>query len=866
MRSPLRFPALFLALALGAYAQSAPDAPTPAPEEPAPAAPAAPTPAPEEPAPAPATDLPGLATPDLTAPAVEEAGLGGNTQDLLNKLSSDVNIRSLGGAEVVDFEKGIFRYKDTVQIKYKGVEILGNGAEFNRATGDITVQGDVSIFREGILYKGSSAVYNINTDTISSDNLRSSLLAAGREIYFQTQELASTLGEGGTPGKIETNGSYLTTHDLSHPNWHIESKHLDIYPEDRMVFKNVTLYAGGTPVFWLPYLSQPMDDELGYFFSPGYDTVWGAYLLNRYGTLMGDEGQTLATYRLDLRSERGVAGGIDLRSMRQRNNDNFGLIRTYFASDLDPAISRNSSDRTGDEVPDQNRYRASLQHRFYIHGYDDSVAVAEEGGRKVGARSSTPVDESFFLNADLNLLSDEYLLEDFYPEEVRTNPQPDNYLSLVKTHPLGSLSLMGRMRVNDFYQTDTRLPELALDFVRTPIGGSNFFYEGTSSFGVYDEQVAEPFKRRAEQNMEQLNQDLRNSLTEERYAELNPAFDPAITRTMLDDLEASIAERGFNRFDTYHQVSYPTHLGPVSVVPRVGARYTNYSDVSGVVTDSADRALVHAGVDASVKFSREYDGVVNRALGLDGLRHIVQPYLRYSLVEGDELDERFLGIDRLTPTTRPRPIDLSRYPAIDTINNWNLVRLGTYNRWQTRRDGGTFNWLEMNTYIDTFIDDPEFDRDFSNLYHDIAWLPLPWLRLDMQTQFDVFGEETGFNEVNTRVTWMPNRDFDFSIGHRFLDSHPYMSTSNQIDFRTFYRLADEWGFSAYQRWELDDNTLETQQYSIHKDLVSWTAALGAVMRDNRGKDEFGIVLTLTLKEFPQAALPLNLDPQGAAAD
>ena len=48
--------------------------------------------------------------------------------------------------------------------------------------------------------------------------------------------------------------------------------------------------------------------------------------------------------------------------------------------------------------------------------------------------------------------------------------------------------------------------------------------------------------------------------------------------------------------------------------------------------------------------------------------------------------------------------------------------------------------------------------------------------------------------------------------------------------------------------------------------MSWTAALGAVMRDNRGKDEFGIVLTLTLKEFPQAALPLNLDPQGAAAD
>jgi LPS-assembly protein len=808
-----------------------------------------------------AQNLPEVASPETAAAAA--GGLEG-ARDLVAKLGGDVNIRSLGGAEVVDFEKGIFRYRDSVNIKYRGVEILANGADFNRSTGDISVAGDVAIYRQGMLYKGSSAVYNINNDTITSDNLRSSLLAAEREIYFQTRELASNLGDAEMPELIESRASYMTTHDSSHPNWHIEAEKMDVYPEDKIVFRNLKVYAGGTPVFWLPYLSQPMDDELGYSFSPGYDSAWGAYLLNRYGSLLGEDGHTLATYRLDLRSDRGVAGGIDLRSMRHRDNEYFGLLRGYYANDLDPTISRNSRERL--DAPEENRYRLSLQHRFYLRGYDDSVTVQQETGRRVKNRSSVPIDESFFVDADFDLLSDEFFLEDFFPEEFRINPQPDNFLNFVKTHPLGSLSLMGRLRINDFYQSDTRLPELALDTVRTPVFGSGFFYEGTSSFGILEEQVPEQFASRQNARVQSLGEDLARYESDPGFTVLNPEFDPVETRTLLDQLQLGLAERAFNRFDTYHQVSHPLALGPVSVVPRVGVRYTNYSDVSGASAGSTDRGLIHAGVDASIKFSRESDTPVTRALGLDGLRHVVQPYLRYSLVEGDEMDPRFPSIDRLTPTTRPRPIDLASFPAIDTIGNWDLVRLGTFNTWQTRVDGSTRNWLEMNTYIDTYFEDPEFDRDFSNLYHDLTWLPLPWLRVDLRTQFDVFGEEAGFNEFNSAVTWMPTSNFDLSLGHRYLDDHPFLTNSNQVNLRGFYRLADEWGFSFYQRWELDDSTLETQQYSIHKDLVSWTAALGAVMRDNRGEDEFGVVLTMTLKEFPQVALPINLDPQGAAAD
>ena len=65
-----------------------------------------------------------------------------------------------------------------------------------------------------------------------------------------------------------------------------------------------------------------------------------------------------------------------------------------------------------------------------------------------------------------------------------------------------------------------------------------------------------------------------------------------------------------------------------------------------------------------------------------------------------------------------------------------------------------------------------------------------------------------------------------------------------------------------ERYELDDNTLEVQQYSIHRDMTSWTASLGALIRDNRGAEEYGIIFALTLKEFPRVSIPLQLDPSG----
>ena len=100
----------------------------------------------------------------------------------------------------------------------------------------------------------------------------------------------------------------------------------------------------------------------------------------------------------------------------------------------------------------------------------------------------------------------------------------------------------------------------------------------------------------------------------------------------------------------------------------------------------ADRTYLHGGVEVSTKFSKDFGGHRDSRWGLDGLKHIFQPYATWSVVSTDNIS---IGIRRWTgsrPTTRPRPLDPVRFNAIDELQSWNVVRLGTRNRLLTKRN------------------------------------------------------------------------------------------------------------------------------------------------------------------------------------
>jgi LPS-assembly protein len=744
-------------------------------------------------------------------------------------------LESLGGLQIDSSRMDILpggtgiSLEGDFRLKSDTMEAYAKKAEFLSETNTLKFTGDVSIYKDGLLYRGERATYNTESGELDATEMRSS----SEPLFFNARHLQT---ESKEVSLIEAEGAVFTTEDAEDPGFRLDSEKVTIYPEERIVFRNVKVYAGDTPVFYLPYLSQPLQEEMGYTFTPGYRSNLGAFLLNQYGSTIGDH--SVIKYKLDAYSSRGLGAGFDIESRRAKaaKTPAFGKFKFYWVHDRSPDENNTftTSDRTG---IDSNRYRLSLQHRVYLPG---------------------PEESSTYVDLDINKLSDKYFLEDFYPWEFRDDPQPDNLVSLIKHHDRGELSLSARFRANDFYQSDTRSPELALDMVRQPIFDTGIFYASTSSYSRLKEQLGDQDEARLRDSVKKLDETLADPI-------LSAAIDPAESINTLADLRARLVESEFNRFHTYHELLYPkTFGGVISVTPRAGVGYTNYSSISGTAPpENSGRVIASLGLDTSAKFSKVYDDVNMPSLGVDGLRHVVQPYLNYSFVTADN-DDKFKGIDRLALSTRPRPLDVNNYTAIDSLRDWNIVRLGVYNRLQTKRDGNTLNWLSTNTYFDTFLDDPEFDRNFSNLYQDIEWNPLPWVRAELGAQLPIFGDNSDFTEVNTRVTFMPVDYLDFTVGHRLLQDHPFFEDSNLLDFRVYARVNENWGFSAYERYELDDSTLETQQYSIHRDLTSWVAAFGATIRDNRGQKDFGLLLSLTLKEFPSVRIPVDFDPNGGS--
>ncbi|MFT6863611.1 MAG: LPS-assembly protein [Akkermansiaceae bacterium] len=712
----------------------------------------------------------------------------------------------------------IVKYRGNIRLEANnGLEVYADRASANLTKKTVLLTGHVSIYQDGLVYRGNSTTVNLETKQFETTNLRmgfSPLLVEAESIRKITSD--------GRDAYIADNAG-ITTHDVENPDFWLRAKRATIFPGDKIIFTDFTLQTGKRNLLWLPYLAQPLDTNLGYLVIPGAQTNLGVFMKNRYGIMLGgkrdrETGENkdawlLSQWHTDLYSNKGLGLGIDLFDTRLDSRDQYGWLKLYSIHDLNPEDQRAGIDR-GNLNP--NRFRLEFNHR---------IPIAE-----------TPNAEYTF-DANLNWLSDEYYLEDFDPTMYRLNRAPDNYVGFAR-RSANSLTMLGaRLRLNNFYQSDTRLPEFTHDWIRQPFLDSPVLYESQTAFGIYEERLAER---------------QRNSL--QSQADLLLPGDPR-----RNEIGRLLDDRGFARLHTYHEFSLPIKTGHFNIVPRIGAGHTNYQAVLGP-DDSTSRTHFSATIDFSTKLTKAYPGLSSQKWGLDGARHIIEPYTSLTWLSTDELDSSFGRIDRLTATSRPRPRQVGRFTAVDDLQNWSILRMGVRNRLVTQRDGGTQDWLMLDTYFDTFFEDPEFSRDFSNIYNDLRWSPAPWFELDLETQFPLLNE-ANFTEVAASMRLMPTSDFEFNFEYRHLKNHPILRDSDRIVLESFARLNDYWGIGTHHRFEAVDSTLELQQYNVHYDFDSFVGSLGFFIRNNSEQDEYGLMLSFGIKEIPSLSLPIEIGAQ-----
>ena len=153
----------------------------------------------------------------------------------------------------------------------------------------------------------------------------------------------------------------------------------------------------------------------------------------------------LGTLHLDYRTRRGFAYGLDIGTAaggEMPGHD--GLVRVH-----DPVTE-------GEDFRGDDEYREHLD--------PDRWRLAPSRCGPSGENALT----EWRLKANVNMLSDEYMLRDFYPEIYQRNSSPDNTVLLSRTDDTHDFSLLHRFVPNNFYIADQRT-ELSYERVKSPI-------------------------------------------------------------------------------------------------------------------------------------------------------------------------------------------------------------------------------------------------------------------------------------------------------------------------------------------------------------------------------------------------------------
>jgi len=702
------------------------------------------------------------------------------------------------------YENGLATARDNVAIHIGNTDIYADYAQYNSTTHDVELRGHVRIYRDTSFYISDSGVYNTETKKIRAISGRTE-----SQPYFLGGQNVSSISEN---GYLIQDGTF-TTSDSSKPDFHLHARKIRVYEHDRVIFQYVTAYIGKVPIFWWPYLYQSLDNAFSFTVSPAYYSTWGPSLLTQVTFPIRDNIQ--GRVRLNYYGRRGPAIGFDPVIDYGKDEDSQARIKSFYIQDQNPNLNQTNVPRTG--VP-TGRYRLSLEDR-------------------------TNFTDSIYGIANLTKLSDQYVMQDFFQGEFRIDPVPDNVIAVAKTDPFYTLTAIERFQANEFFTTTERQPEVVLDIKRHGLFGGPIFYEGETGF-----------------------------------ANLQLQFPDG----------SGFENYGTIRFDTFHQLTYPnTYFGWLSIVPRVGFRGTYYGKtwdlgsttfvppsnplvpdfilppptLANPVQFDGDtfRTVFNTGAEASFKISRTWENVQSRAFGLDGLLHVIQPFTDFSYVsENGPNPLSILEFDRFEPSTQLRAIDFPQFTPIDSIDSWTVWRVGVRNRLETRRDDRTITWLELDTFFDVNFDNPYDRTDYSNFFNNLRFTPLPWMSFSVNSQVPAFAK--GFTEVNTIASVQPIANLQLSVGHRYLNDNPFFLDSSLFLVGGYYRINDNWGIGAQEQYEATTGLLEQQRYSIYRDLSSWVASFGGVIRDNKGVKEYGVIFTMTLKAFPKFGFDLNFDP------
>ena len=329
-----------------------------------------------------------------------------------------------------------------VEINFKGVMLAADKITVNLVTKDAYADGNVRFYQGDKLYTAEHIFYNFDTEEALFKNAKGKF----KPFYLH----GATVKKQAKKAEYIVESGYITTSDYFLPDYKLKAKKVFIYPNDKVILKNIVLEVGNIPLLWVPYWYYPLTNKDAPFSCvPGYSKRFGFYLLNT--AQIYNSKNLKIQLSADLRTKRGVAAGFDT----EYNFDDQikGIFKSYVMHDSD--FDEYDRKITGEETRknlSKKRYRFTWEHEQQI--FDDTRLLAE-----------------------LNLQSDKQIVEDYFRREFHEQIQRTNFVDLTKATEQYQAELYVSPKFNSFFDVLERLPEVSFTKKNATVFGPPVFYQ-----------------------------------------------------------------------------------------------------------------------------------------------------------------------------------------------------------------------------------------------------------------------------------------------------------------------------------------------------------------------------------------------------
>ena len=559
------------------------------------------------------------------------------------------------------------------------------------------------------------------------------------------------------------------------------AEHIDTDFDDH----SITMWHGvvkayGVPVFYLPFVWKPRDEDPGLFnFHWGKNSEWG-YYFNFYKTFVFSKYPfSKIRVRADWYTMRGVGYGADAVFATENSRTDFFAYGIY---DIRPN---------------------------YEDEYDEFRVKVPHARFNLTASHLTHITPRLDFRAKVHYSSDPYILRDFFNERFTADPEPATFFSLEQQFDYLTAALYVRPRLMKSYTTVEKLPEILFMGQRQQIFNTPLYYQGDMTAGYYQMKWID-----FDKSLQDIGKRPGDS---------------------LKDYDAF-------RFDTTHFIYLPLRTHYFVLTPRAGFKMTAYSKTSEQKVTEDDlmqmfsassptnraartfknyddkggsevRWVGELGAELSTKVHNTWSDLRSPLLRLDGLRHIMRPYANYTFVSSPSVNKDHLYY----------------FDEIDRIEKQSFFRFGLENRLQTRDGNKLRDWLRLENYIDIHT----FGRNGNNAMGDfctvLTMAPLKGLRISTFAMIDAGGNNdempddyrhnrnvgrTGIdikwlNRWNVSVSYSPIEDVNFTFAYDYV--RPYSG-------RYPYSMGSTLSLIESTRWFRKDWNSHEETFSIGVEL------------------------------------------------